>query len=191
MRRNLLLMSLAIALILAATFLLDKGLQPPAPSFDDHPEVTTLKTRPAPDFPFTVWGLDSVSRLENLRGKVVLLNFWASWCAPCVIEFPKLTELAQAYPDTLVVLAVSADSDAKDIERFLKKAKHTPLKNLLIVHDGEKKISQDLFQTIKLPETIIIDPAGQMVRKVVGDTDWTGPGMRAYLSSLVPAQPIP
>ena len=191
MRRNLLLISTAMILILAATFLIDKLSQPPATAVDKRPEVTKVQTRPAPDFSFTALGQAQPSSLVSLRGKVVLLNFWASWCAPCVIEFPKLEELARAYPDQLVVLAVSADSKEPDIKRFLNRIKHKAEKNFLIVHDGEKKISQDIFQTIRLPETIIIDPQGQMVRKVVGDTDWAGEDMKAYLLSLVETQPIP
>lgn len=190
MRRNLAIVATLLVLIIAATFLLDTTSKPrPAPR--DAPEISRLQARPAPDFAFTPLHGQTASSLASLRGKTVLLNFWASWCAPCVIEFPKLAELAKSYPDDLIVLAVSADSRQADIERFLKKIKHRDQANFIVVPDPQKKISQDLFQTIRLPETIIIDPDGAMVRKVVGDTDWTGREMRDYLTGLARSPRLP
>jgi thiol-disulfide isomerase/thioredoxin len=189
MRRNLILIAIVTALIAGGTLLFDQwsGMRHfPA----DHPEISVLKADKAPDFSFVTLK-NQPGRLSDFRGKVVLLNFWASWCAPCVIEFPKLEELAKNYPDHLAVLAISADTDRAEIEKFLHRIKYEKRKNMLIVHDKDKRISQDLFQTIKFPETIIIDPAGRMVRKVVGDTDWTGEEMKAYLSDLARENPIP
>lgn len=190
MQRNLFLILAVLVMIVTATLLLD-GRSTPPPAMSANPEITDVRSQPAPDFSFSVIGSHGTKRLSDYKGKIVLLNFWASWCAPCVIEFPKLEILAKTYPEQLVVLAVSADSEEKDIHRFLKKFSHHEQKNFLIVHDKDKAISQDLFQTIRLPETIIIDPAGEMVRKVAGDTDWTGPDMKAYLSGLATAKPIP
>lgn len=186
MRRNLILIVVALAAILATTLLLDDR-QPPVTTTADHPEVKTLPASAAPDFEFIPHGAKTPLKLSSYRGKTVLLNFWASWCAPCIIEFPKLQELARRHPDTLIVLAVSADSEAQDMTRFLTRIKFRAQPNFIIVHDPAKAISQDLFQTIRLPETIIVDPAGLMVRKVVGDTDWTGAEMDKLLSGL--AQP--
>lgn len=186
---NIALIVVTLSLILGVTLLLDKAEPPQAQALP--PEVSVFKSQSAPDFEFSVFDTNQKKSLSEFRGKVVLLNFWASWCAPCVIEFPKLATLAKENPDTLVVIAVSADSDRNDISRFLKKANHKPAPNFLLVHDEGKTISQDLFQTIRLPETIIIDPDGNMVRKVIGDTDWTGNEMKSYLSSLVKASSIP
>jgi thiol-disulfide isomerase/thioredoxin len=193
MRRNLLLL-LAVALLIAGiTLSLDQKSSVPTASVD--PAATSKEIVPAaglaPDFSFTPMERAKPVALSEFKGRVVLLNFWASWCAPCVIEFPKLRDLARDYPDKLVVLAISSDSTQAGIDKFLKKAGITPSANLLIALDAEKHISQDLFQTIRLPETFIIAPNGRMVRKVIGDTDWTGETMRAYLTGLADAKPIP
>lgn len=189
MHRNLILITAAIALIAGGTLLLDRWARVPGVP-EEHPEISALKADDAPDFSFATLE-NRRGQLSDFRGKVVLLNFWASWCAPCVVEFPKLEALAETYPDKLVVLAVSVDADREDIEKFLNRIRHKDLENMPIVHDKDKAISQDLFQTVKFPETVIIDPAGRMVRKVVGDTDWTGDGMKAYLSGLARENAIP
>ena len=194
MRRNLVLIAVFIALIIGGTLFLDQWSRLRPFSSDhlaDHPEISLLKADKAPDFSFSALRKGTTENLSSFRGKVVLLNFWASWCAPCVIEFPKLEALAETYPDNLVVLAISADTDRAEIEKFLHRIKYQDRENMLIIHDENRKISQDLFQTIKFPETIIIDPAGRMVRKVVGDTDWTGDEMKAYLSDLAQKKSIP
>ncbi len=189
MRRNLLLIAVALMAVAGLTALFNRPARiPPPPA---SPEVVSVASSPAPQFAFTDFKSGKSSSLENLRGRVVLLNFWASWCAPCVIEFPKLAELARLYPDTLSVLAVSVDTSAPNIEKFISRIKHQPSANFLIIHDPDRKIAQDLFQTIKFPETVIIDPSGRMVRKVIGDTDWTGAEMKAYLSGLAQEKPIP
>jgi thiol-disulfide isomerase/thioredoxin len=189
MRRNLLLLLAAALLIAAITLSLDQFSAVPEPPAISKEIVATAGL--APDFTITPVGQVTPVSLADLRGKVVLLNFWASWCAPCVIEFPKLRDLANDYPDQLVVLAVSSDRTQAEIDRFLKKAGIVPTPNLIIALDAEKHISQDLFQTIRLPETFIIAPDGRMVKKVIGDTDWTGAAMRAYLTGLADAKPIP
>ena len=190
MRRNLMLL-LAVALLIAGiTLSLDhQSSIPPAPA-ETAKEIIPAAGL-APDFTFTAMGHQKIASLSDFKGRVVLLNFWASWCAPCVIEFPKLRDLAQDYPDELVVLAISSDRSQTDIDKFLKKSGITPSANLLIGLDAEKHISQDLFQTIRLPETFIIAPDGRMVKKVIGDTDWTGETMRTYLSGLADTKPIP
>lgn len=185
MKKNLLIIVVALVTILSITFVVDHMLQQqrsPAPA---RPEIQTPEQISlAPNFEFTALNKSDKNQLSDYRGKVVLLNFWASWCTPCLIEFPKLQQLSETYPEQLVVLAVSADTKTDTIERFLGKIKFKPQNNFLVIHDQGKAISQDLFQTIKLPETIIIDPHGQMVRKVVGDTDWLGQDMQDYLTSL-------
>lgn len=192
MRRNLLLLLVSALLIAGLTLSLDTtGSVPVAPAAPSGSREIVPAAGLAPDFTFTAMGLKRPVSLSDFRGRVVLLNFWASWCAPCVIEFPKLRDLARDYPGQIAVLAISSDRGQAEIDRFLKKSGIAPAENLLISLDAERHISQDLFQTIRLPETFIIDPEGRMVRKVIGDTDWTGEEMRAYLTALAGPKPIP
>ncbi len=188
MKRNLLLLLLILAAIIGGTVLLD--LMRPDERLLTAPEIVDVESLAAPDFSFADLTSSQERTLSAHRGKVVLLNFWASWCAPCIVEFPKLVQLVEDQP-SLIVLAVTVDDDRADVERFLARIKYRPQERFLIVHDAERRIAQDIFQTFKFPETIIIDPQGRMVRKVVGDTDWTGQEMRSYLSSLAPSPAIP
>ena len=109
---------------------------------------------------------------ESLRGKIVLLNFWASWCLPCYEEFPELIKAVQWSEGEIVLVAVSVDAQKKDIHKFFKILKqktgvHIKDKNIYILWDPEWKMAK-LFHTIKLPETFILNKDLEMVKKQVG-----------------------
>lgn len=139
----------------------------------------------APDFSFA----DLEGRRHALRdfhGKTVLLHFWASWCPPCVEEFPALAALAQTRRKDLVVIALSGDADSGAIHAFLKRqtpATRHALKEAQtpIALDEGRRVARELFMTVRYPETILIGPDGTMRRKIVGPTDWTGPTLAALL----------
>ena len=138
-----------------------------------HPALTG---QAAPDFNLSD-GSTSV-HLAGYRGRVVLLNFWATWCAPCVQEIPSLLQLHHDRPD-LAILAVSIDENPEAYSRFL--VRHHV--DLTTVRDPDQKAAQ-LFHTEGWPETYIIDRQGFIRRKVVGPQDWNSPEIRAYLKSL-------
>jgi peroxiredoxin len=131
----------------------------------------------APDF--TVNGLQKAIALSQLRGKPVLLNFWASWCAPCVEEMPSLVQLQKQMGDKVTVLAVSIDSDENAYKQFIRD--HNI--DLLTAWDP-KKISSELYGTFKYPETYVIDSNGVIRRKFIGAIDWTNPEIIDYLNKL-------
>ncbi|MGA7833001.1 MAG: TlpA disulfide reductase family protein [Terracidiphilus sp.] len=130
----------------------------------------------APDF--TVSDGASTVHLASYRGRVVLLNFWATWCPPCVEEMPGLIELHHDRPD-LVIVAVSVDEDPEAYSRFLAR-RHV---DLITVRDPAQKAAK-LFHTDGWPETYIIDRRGTILRKIVGDPDWSNPEIRTYLQGL-------
>ena len=130
----------------------------------------------APDF--TVSDGTSSVHLANYRGKVVLLNFWASWCGPCIQETPALVELHHERPD-LAILAVSIDEDPDAYRRFLTRF-HV---DLTTVRDPNQTVAK-MYGTDGWPETYIIDRTGVIRRKVVGDPDWSNPEMREFLQGL-------
>jgi len=138
-----------------------------------HPDQTG---KIAPDF--TVNDGDSKIHLADYRGKITLVNFWATWCAPCVQEMPGLEQLHHDRPD-LAILAVSIDEDQDAYKRFIA-MRHV---DLTTVWDPSKSAAT-LYHTEGWPETYIIDRKGVIRRKLVGDPDWDNPEIRSYLNSL-------
>lgn len=130
----------------------------------------------APDF--TVSDGTTTVHLANYRGQVVLLNFWASWCGPCVAELPSLLALHHDQPG-LAVVAVSIDEDEDDYRNFLIR-RHV---DLTTVRDPSQSAAK-LFHTEMWPETYVIDRKGVIRRKFVGAQDWSSPEVRAYLKNL-------
>jgi peroxiredoxin len=110
-------------------------------------------------------------RLSDYRGEVVVLNFWATWCPPCVEEMPSLERLHKALGNKgLRVLAASVDDNLEDIERFRKQYQLT----LPILHDEGGRVSHT-FTTFKYPETYIVGRDGRLVAKIIGPRDWIAP----------------
>jgi cytochrome c biogenesis protein CcmG, thiol:disulfide interchange protein DsbE len=133
--------------------------------------------KPAPDF--TVKDGAQAVTLSQHRGKVVVLNFWATWCPPCVEEMPSLVALQHRMKDKVTVLAVSTDEDAAAYQRFIQ----TRTQGLLTIRDADRK-SAELYGTYRYPETYVIDGAGVLRRKFIGPVDWTKPEILDYLSKL-------
>ena len=136
-----------------------------------------LVGKPAPEF--TVQDSDRRVALRDLRGKVVVLNFWATWCPPCVDEMPSLVAMQAELRGNVTVFAVSLDADEAAYRRFLKDYKV----DLLTVRDSEKR-SSALYGTFGYPETYIIDADGVLRRKFIGPVDWTKPEIIEYLQKL-------
>ena len=138
-----------------------------------HPAQTG---KAAPDF--TVSDGTSTVHLTSYRGQVVLLNFWASWCEPCVEELPSLLALHHEQPN-LVILAVSVDEDPAAYSRFIV-LRHV---DLITVRDPGESAAK-LYHTDMWPETYLIDRQGVIRRKFVGPQDWTSPEISNYLKGL-------
>ncbi|MGA9072017.1 MAG: TlpA disulfide reductase family protein [Terracidiphilus sp.] len=130
----------------------------------------------APDFNLTD-GVTTV-HLANYRGQVVLLNFWATWCGPCIEETPSLLDLHHELP-SVAVIAVSIDEDPDAYSRFITR-RHV---DLITVRDPAQKAAQ-LYHSEMWPETYVIDRQGIIRRKFVGAQDWSSPEIRAFLKSL-------
>jgi cytochrome c biogenesis protein CcmG, thiol:disulfide interchange protein DsbE len=131
---------------------------------------------PAPDF--TIADGTSSIHLANYRGQVVLVNFWATWCGPCIEELPSLLQLHHEMPN-LVILAISIDEDPRAYASFLVR-RHV---DLITVRDPNQSAAK-LFHTDMWPETYVIDRQGVIRRKFVSNQDWTSPEILSYLKSL-------
>ena len=139
----------------------------------DHPQQIA---ETAPDF--TVHNGPQTIRLSQFRGKVVVLNFWATWCAPCIDELPSLQELQKARPD-IQVLAVSIDDDPDAYAKFLKQYDI----NILSVRDGTQGANLK-YGSVRVPETFVIDRVGVVKRKFIGPQQWTNPEILGYLQKI-------
>jgi len=142
----------------------------------------SLHGQSAKDFALTIDGRPT--RLSDLRGKVVLLNFWATWCQPCVDEAPSLNALQKKIaPMGGMVLGVSVDDDQAAYEQFLK----TYNIDYPTYRDPSKQIPLS-YGTSMYPETYVIDRDGRINSKIVGPQDWTSPAMMAYLDGVLRAK---
>jgi cytochrome c biogenesis protein CcmG/thiol:disulfide interchange protein DsbE len=131
----------------------------------------------APDF--TVTDSDHTVSLHDYRGKIVVLNFWTTWCPPCIEELPSLVQMQKRLAPRVVVLAVSTDESERAYKQFLVKYNV----DLLTVRDAAAN-SARLYGATGQPETFIIDGAGTIRRKFVGPVNWTSREITDYLNKL-------
>jgi thiol-disulfide isomerase/thioredoxin len=120
--------------------------------------------------------------LADFRGTPVLVNLWASWCAPCVKELPTLDKLAAMHRDDgqLGVVAISQDSGPEaSVKAFLAKLK---IKDLGAYHDPKMNLSASLGPETVLPTSILFDAQGREVWRYVGDLDWSSPAAAKLVS---------
>lgn len=137
----------------------------------------------APGFTLQNLAAENVS-LSDYQGKVVLLNFWATWCMPCRQEMPSMERLWQQYRDQgLIILAVSTDEGGPGrVKSFVKRLKIT----FPIALDPDARAS-DLYQVSGLPVSYLIDQQGRIVRKITGSEDWMSEKPIALIEGLLAA----
>ena len=140
--------------------------------------------RTAEDFSVDLAG--KPAHLTDLKGKVVILNFWATWCPPCVEETPALNHL-QKYIEARngVVLGVAADEDPAAYEKFLRDQSVVFLTYRdPATKDNHSPIAQT-YGTSMYPETYVIDKHGKIARKFIGFQQWDSPDMLAYFDAIL------
>ena len=130
---------------------------------------TSEKKDPKPDFDFTLPDLNGkIMSLEDFKGKVFIINFWATWCPACEEETPKLNELQEKYKNEgLVVIGIALDKDSLNlVEPFVRKKgiRYPILK-------GNEQVLRDLKDFSGMPTTLIVDPKGNIKKKYDGSFD--------------------
>lgn len=123
--------------------------------------------------------------LKDYRGKVVFLNFWATWCKPCEDELPSMQQLHQALKgQPFEILAVSIDSDAEPVKKFISAYGLT----FTVLHDRNGK-TKERYKTTGVPETFIIDQNGVVAEKVMGPRNWALSSSIASVVELLKSGP--
>ena len=145
-------------------------------------KLVVMKNPPAaPTRHFNNLGGEAMS-LTGFRGKVVLLNIWATWCVPCVAEIPSLDTLESEWGGAnFEVVAVSMDRHQVDAESFFNTKK---IKHLKIYHDPSLSLSNDVGESA-LPISIFYNAYGQEIARISGEVDWQSAEAKAFLSSIL------
>ncbi|MGZ9096873.1 MAG: TlpA family protein disulfide reductase [Micavibrio sp.] len=139
--------------------------------------------------PLNFAGADGeIQTLEDYKGKTVLLHFWATWCAPCVAELPKLQVLQQERAGahfTILPIALDYNVPHTQVGAFMKKHSIDNLPVLLVPKDDP---AWDTLTGFALPTSFLIGPDGRVLYKMVGDADWTAKDSRAFIDNLLTNQ---
>lgn len=140
-----------------------------------------IEQKTAPDI--TVTALDGTAlKLSSLKGKVVLLNFWATWCPPCREEIPSMMKLNSAMSGKpFQMLAVSIDEGGKpSLEEFFKSTGFT-----LPTYMDQANAAGKIYGITGVPESFLIDKKGIIVKKIIGPVEWDSPEVKAFIEELL------
>ncbi len=127
---------------------------------------------------------DGEHALADYNGKWVVLNFWATWCAPCRHEMPSLDRLQAAMPDIAVVPVATGRNSVTGIEKLFTEA---GVKTLPILRDPTSELARGMG-VMGLPVTVILNPEGQEVARLIGDAEWDSASAKAIMAAFVAGQ---
>jgi cytochrome c biogenesis protein CcmG/thiol:disulfide interchange protein DsbE len=136
----------------------------------------------APDFRATALTTDSTKTLADFKGQVVLLNVWATWCAPCRVEMPSIQRLHQEFgPQGLKVVAVSIDEAGPEVVREFVRERGLSFEILL----NPSRTIERVYQTTGVPESFVLNRNGVIVKKVIGAAEWDSAVNRDLIRRLL------
>jgi len=172
----------AKSLILLSLFLIGVSLITFSLSRHDTKEKATLESLYAPEFEVEDTASGKKILSSELKGKVLFINFWASWCSPCREEMPSMNRLAKHFStnQNFVMLPIIYRDSPQDAANYLKEnGFHLPA---LIDKDGKAARN---FGLRGIPETYIVDKKGIIRKKVIGPSEWDSPDVLAFIESLL------
>jgi peroxiredoxin len=169
---------LAIVVAVAAVFALLSSPRTPPP---------LGRGSQAPDFSLPRLSDGSRVSLEGLHGKIVLVNFWASWCKPCEEEMPAMQRLyGVLHGEDFELLAISTDDSRKPVEDFRERLSLS----FPILLDSDRQVSK-LYQTYRFPESFLVDRDGRVLERYIGPRDWDAAAYLERLRRLLRGEPEP
>lgn len=160
---------------------------PPPGSLRDDTVVRPSEKPVLKNAPSVIFDLADDVRmpLKDLRGKIVLVNVWATWCAPCVIEIPQLLTIAREHDDVELIL-LSVDQSRTIVDDFFARTtarvqNDLARDNVYVAFDPYKAVSREGFDTSLYPETYIINREGKIKHKISGLVDWLEPHVQSMI----------
>lgn len=176
------LVTVFAAIVLVSLFLFWKS-KTRVPSEDHLTQIDQMETKGLPDFELKT--LDGQSlKLSQFKGKIVLVNFWASWCGPCLEEVPSLIELVEAMNGQVELLAVSQDSSRGEVEAFLRAFPRIKNPHIHVLMDLDHSVGR-AYEADRLPETYVANTETKLVRKIVGSMNWSSTDAIAFMKELL------
>ena len=179
------LIPLYMALALGANTALATDAKTLAPLREDSLKRLILHKEPkaARTIRFRIEDDGGTGTLEDYRGKYVLVNFWATWCAPCRKEMPQIAELQDEFGgDRFQVLTLATGRNTPaGIQRFFEE---NGIENLPRHQDPKSSAARE-FGVIALPITVILNPEGQEIARLIGDAEWNSDSAKAIIAALV------
>jgi thiol-disulfide isomerase/thioredoxin len=149
-----------------------------------HAFLNELESKGAVEFDFSIFNNPQEKySLSSFRDKIVIINFWASWCSPCIEEIPSLIKLVEKYNGDVVLVAVSTDTNADDVTSFLKSFPGLKNPNIKIVLDSNSEISKK-YMTTRMPESYIFSKNLKFQKKLVGSIDWFSNDAVSFVESI-------
>jgi peroxiredoxin len=142
--------------------------------------IDELVGKKAPEFTLKDMNEKTFS-LSSIKGNVVLINFWATWCPPCRGEMPSLNKLYREFRDKgLIVVAVSTDRSATPVKDFLDKK---PV-DFPVLMDSDNKVSRQ-FKVFSLPTTFLLDRNGTIIHRYLGEEEWDSDAIRGRIGTAL------
>lgn len=124
-----------------------------------------------------------IFKLDSFKGQVVLVNFWATWCPPCIQELPSMDELNQRFKGkAFTMIAISVDQSDEDVKKFLASLNRPP--SFLILRDPKASVAK-AWGTDRYPESYLLDKKTQIVEKFIGATNWTSKNLQKRIRDLI------
>lgn len=167
----------AAVLLLIGTLVFDSTIKP-TPMIIKQEEVIAARQNAGPVPQFSFQTMDGKNyALKDLKHDTILIHFWAGWCTVCFAEFPELLDYVAQSSGKVALLSIAIDDDLKPAKKFMQRLNaldHVDLDvpNVYWIWDETKDISLHTFNTVRVPETIVVNDQRQMVDKIVGPISW-------------------
>ena len=176
--------AVALALVAAALWMgYEQRIKHEGPPPVGYRLLEKFEREGVPDFEALKVGGGS-AKLSDARGKVIILSFWASWCGPCVQEFPSLIKMIEHFKGEVVLVGVSADQTQEEVTAFVKL--YLPKQPIAFMNlwDPATRIAND-FGTVQIPENYIIGKDFKLVRKLASSENWMRPDVLGFLEAQI------